>query len=155
MTTTELGSGGSYRGAATVVPPRCLETSLIRRGRLVVGGIFLSTGGVHLGIVSASTAFYTHFADDALVGFVRDGWSDVFMATPVFWGLCLFLGETLLGVLLLCGGPWARVGWAGVIAFHVLLMLFGLGFWLWSVPALALLIPLAWADWPYLSSRRT
>lgn len=155
MTTTPAHAGDSYRGVVTSVRPGLEETTLTRRGRLVVGGFFLSTGGVHLGIVAASTVFYTHFADHAVFGFVRDGWSDVFMAEPVFWGLCLFLGETLLGVLLLSGGPWARLGWTGVIVFHLLLMLFGIGFWLWSLPALAVLVPLTWADWPYLSSRRS
>jgi hypothetical protein len=154
MTTTRIGTGGSRGVAATSVPPH-VETTATHRGRLIVGGFYLSTGGVHLGIVAASTDFYRHFADGALFGFVRDGWSEVFMATPVFWGLCLFLGETLLGVLLLCGGPWARLGWIGVIAFNLLLMLFGFGFWFWSLPALAVLVPLARADWPYLSSRRS
>jgi fatty acid desaturase len=34
------------------------------------------------------------------------------------------------------------------------LMLFGVGFWLWSLPALAVLVPLARADRPALSPRR-
>lgn len=89
-------------------------------------------GGVHLGIVAADTGFYRHFADGALFSFVRHGWADVFMVTPVFWGLCLALG---------------------VIAFHVLLMLFGFGFWLWCVPALCLLVPLARKDWPRLAGQ--
>jgi hypothetical protein len=128
------------------------EGTPARRGRLVTGGLFLSTGGVHLGIVAAGTGFYRHFADHALP-FVHDGWATVFMAAPAFFGLCLFAGETLMGVLLLAGGRWARAGWLGVIAFQVLLMLFGVGFWLWSLPALAVLVPLARADWPSLSSR--
>jgi hypothetical protein len=33
-----------------------------------------------------------------------------------------------------------------VIVFHLALMLFGWGFWLWSAPALALIVPLALAD---------
>ena len=43
---------------------------------------------------------------------------------------------------------WERgvVGWAGVLVFHVLLMVFGLGFWLWSLPAIALLLYLARRD---------
>ena len=44
-----------------------------------------------------------------------------------------------------------RIGWVGVLTFHVLLMLFGLGFWLWSVPAIALLLYLARRD---LAQRR-
>jgi hypothetical protein len=74
-------------------------------------------------------------------------WDRIFMAAPVGWGLALSLGEAALGVLLLRGGAWAKAGWAGVIAFHLALMLFGWGFWLWSVPALAFLIPAAVADW--------
>lgn len=43
---------------------------------------------------------------------------------------------------------WERgvVGWVGVLLFQVLLMLFGLGFWLWSLPAIAMLLWLARRD---------
>jgi hypothetical protein len=118
-----------------------------------VGGLYLVTGGVHLGIVAADPGAYRHFADGALVPFVRDGWADVFRAAPAFWGLCLMAGEIGLGVLLLLGGAWAKAGWTGVIAFHLLLVLFGSGFLLWSVPMLCLLTVLAVRDWPRLSSR--
>ena len=122
-------------------------------GRRSVGGFFLFTGGIHLGIVAADTEFYRSFADGALFGFVRTGWADVFMADPAFWGLMMVLGEATLGVLLLAGGRAARVGWLGVIAFHLLLMLFGFGFWVWCLPALAVLGTLARRDWPTLARR--
>lgn len=115
-------------------------------GRVIVGCFFLFTGGIHAGIVFADPATYRHFADEALFDFVTDGWTSVFMANPAFWGLSVGLGEVALGVLLLAGGRAAYAGWSGVIAFHVLLMLFGFGFWLWSVPALAVLIALARRD---------
>jgi hypothetical protein len=127
-------------------PPDSAGSLVIGRGRLAVGGFFLMTGGVHLGMVAADPTVYRHFADQALFGFVRDGWRDVFMAHATFWGLCLMALEVTLGVLLLAGPRTAAVGWAGVIAFHVLLMLFGFGFWVWSVPALALLVHLARTD---------
>jgi hypothetical protein len=38
-----------------------------------------------------------------------------------------------------------------VIAFHVLLLPFGFGIWLWSIPVLALLVPAARIDWPALT----
>lgn len=140
--------------AAAPAPARgVVERTVGRRARMVVGGFYLSMGGVHVGIVAADPQLYRHFADGALLGFVRSGWSEVFMAAPAVWGLCLALGETVLGVLLLTGGPPARVGWAGVIAFQVLLMLFGWGVWLWSIPALAVLVPCALADWPALGRR--
>jgi hypothetical protein len=117
-----------------------------------VGGFFLFTGGAHAGIVFADPEAYRHFADEALFGFVSEGWAEVFMAAPAFWGLCLSLGEATLGVLLLVGGTAAKIGWVGVVTFHVLLMLFGFGIWLWCVPALVVLLALARRDWPLLSN---
>ena len=63
---------------------------------------------------------------------------------------CWRWGEAVLGTALLLGGTAARWGYAGVIAFHVALMLFGWGFWMWSVPALVFLVWLARRDWPLL-----
>lgn len=115
-------------------------------GGPVVGGFYLSMGGVHLGLVAADSATYRHFADGALFPFVRDGWQQVFMANPTLFGLLLMAGESVLGVLLLLGGRAAVIGWVGVITFHVLLMLFGFGFWVWCVPALVTLGLLARRD---------
>jgi hypothetical protein len=109
-------------------------------------------GGIHIGIVAAGTQTYRHFADGALFGFVRSAWADVFMAHPAVWGLLLALGEITLGAALLRGGRGAQWGWMGIIAFQVLLMVFGWGFWLWSVPALAVLYAGARHDWARLDS---
>jgi hypothetical protein len=130
-------------GSTAVAPPGHPSTYLATRrhwGGPVVGGFYLSMGGVHLGLVAADPQTYRHFADAGLFAFVRDGWQDVFMAHAATFGLLLALGETTLGILLLLGGPFATVGWAGVVAFHLLLMLFGFGVWLWCVPALVALI---------------
>jgi hypothetical protein len=132
-------------------PPQLRTNHHPRLARTVVGGFYLSMGGVHLGIVAADPRFYRPFADAALFHFVRDGWADIFMAAPVFWGLCMVAGETTLGILLLMGGRAAKLGWAGVIAFHLLLMLFGWGIWAWCLPALAVLVSLASRDWPRLT----
>ncbi len=114
--------------------------------RSLVGCFFVMMAGVHLGLVAADPGVYRHFADEALFAFVRSGWREVFMADPAFWGLCVMAGELVLGALLLFGGRAATVGWVGVLTFHILLMLFGPGFWLWSVPAVALLLFLARRD---------
>lgn len=121
-----------------------------RLGGRIVGLVFLWTSGIHVGIVAAGPDLYRHFADTSFVPGVHQAWTQVVMADPVTWGLLLALGEATLGGLLLVGGRWARAGWVGVIAFHVLLMLFGFGFWMWSLPALTVLVPLAWRDWPGL-----
>jgi hypothetical protein len=115
-------------------------------GRQVVGGFFLTMGGVHLGLVAADPQVYRHFADGGLFPFVRTGWQEIVMAAPAVWGLLLMAGEIVLGTLLLVGGRAARWGWYGVITFHVLLMAFGFGIWVWSVPALVVLITLARRD---------
>ena len=116
------------------------------------GGFFLAMGGVHIGIVAADTETYRHFADGALFGFVRTGWTEVFMATPVVWGLLLAAGEVLMGSLLLRGGRPARAGWVCVVLFQLLLMLFGWGFWAWSLPASFVLVRGARTDWQRLAS---
>jgi len=134
------------RAGAQMVPRR-------HWGGPVVGGFYLSMGGVHLGLVAADPETYRHFADGGLFAFVRDGWHDVFMVHPAVYGLLLAAGETGLGILLLLGGRFAAVGWVGVIVFHVLLMLFGFGTWLWCLPALAVLVHLARRDTSTLWAR--
>jgi hypothetical protein len=131
---------------ATVASPA--GTTPRHRGlaRSLVGGFYLVMAGVHLGIVAVDPQTYDGFADHALVGFVRDGWQTIVMPHPSLWGLLLMAGEITLGTLLLVGGRAARWGWAGVIGFHLLLMLFGFWAWLWCVPALVLLVYLARRD---------
>lgn len=118
--------------------------------RRLVGGFYLVMGGVNLGITVADPETYRTFADGSFWPFVTRAWHDVVMAQPHLWFFLLAAGEVVLGLLLLRGGPAARTGWIGVLAFHVLLMSFGFGFWLWSLPALAFLVPVAVADWPSL-----
>jgi len=115
-------------------------------GRSLVGAFYLVMGGVHLGMVSADADTNRHFADEGLFPIVRDGWLTIAMARPSVWGLLLMLGEITLGALLLIGPRTAPWGWAGVIAFHVMLLPFG--FWLWgyAVPALVILVLLASRD---------
>ena len=124
---------------------------LAHRVRRFVGCFYLTMAGINAGIVFADAGSYRHFADDSYLPFVTRMWQDIVMAHPAAWGLLLAGGEIVLGALLLHGGRAAQAGWLGVIAFHLLLMTFGFGIWLWSVPVLALLIPAARADWPALS----
>jgi hypothetical protein len=122
--------------------------SVVRRA---VACLYLVSGGINAGIALADAETYRTFADTSFLPFVTDAWRSVVMAHPVVWILALAVGEIALGVLLLMGGRAARAGWVGVIAFHVMLMLFGFGFWLWCVPALAVLVPAAVRDWPRLA----
>lgn len=113
-----------------------------------VGWFFLWTSGIHVGIVAAGTEFYRHFADEALVPGLATAWRSLFMAHASWGGLVVAAGEAVLGLLLLSASTSGRRwGWIGVIAFHAALMCFGWGFWLWSVPALVVLVSGARADW--------
>ena len=120
--------------------------------RRFVGGFYLVMGGINTGIVAADPQTYRSFADGAFWPFVTRSWHQLVMSQPYAWFLLLAAGEIGLGVLLLRGGPAARLGWAGVIGFHCLLMAFGLGFWLWCLPALAFLVAAARSDWGPLGS---
>lgn len=140
------------RTSPDAVPRERTRASVVRR---FVGGFYLVMGGINAGIVVADPETYRTFADESFWSFVTDAWQSVVMAHPVVWILALAAGEVVLGLLLLRGGAAAKVGWIGVIAFHVLLMSFGSGFWLWCVPALLLLVPAARADWPALSDGST
>jgi hypothetical protein len=71
----------------------------------------------------------------------------VFMTHAAIGGLLVAAGEAALAVLLLGPRPCRRIGWSGTIAFHLALMRFGWGFWLWCVPAHALLRQGAAKDW--------
>jgi hypothetical protein len=111
-----------------------------------VGWFFLWTSGIHVGIVAADPGYYRHFADGALLPWLTQAWHATFETHGAFFGLVLAAGEAMLGLLLL--GSWTRrrLGWTGTITFHVTLMLFGWGFWLWCVPALVVLVRGAAAD---------
>lgn len=114
------------------------------------GAFYAFTGGIHVGIVAADAELYRHIADQSPWGFVRSGWVDIFMAHPHAWGLFAAGLELLLAVLLLLGGRPAKLGWIGIIAFQLALVLLGWGFLLWSVPFGALLVLGARHDWPRL-----
>jgi len=102
--------------------------------------LFASGSVVHLFLALAGPDAYRPFADAALFDWVYDGWQNIFMAYPSLWALLLAAAELIIAILLVKA---PRVGYLAVIAFHLALMLFGWGFWLWCIPALAFAIPAA------------
>jgi energy-converting hydrogenase Eha subunit A len=128
-----------------MIAPRHLRGQRVLRPPWV-GVFFLWTSGIHVGIVAAGPDLYAHFADHALVPGLARVWSEVFMAYPTFFGLAVAALEACLGLLLVASPRPRRFGWAGAIAFQCALMAFGWGFWIWSLPALAFLVPAAIMD---------
>lgn len=122
---------------------RTLETdpslawTAIYRGFLAM---FFLGGFVHLGLALFDPEGYRPFADAALFDWVDSGWQNIFMADPRAFALLLSVGEFMLTAVLLLS---PRLGYLGVIAFHLALMLFGWGFWLWCLPALGFAVPAA------------
>jgi hypothetical protein len=94
----------------------------------------------HTALAMFDTETYRPLADAALAEWVFRDWQTVFMADPRQWGLALAVSQLLIASLLLFA---RRVGYLGVIAFNLILMLFGWTFWWWSVPALAFAVPAA------------
>jgi hypothetical protein len=152
-----LHEEGLATTTVTHTPPAAATGRTTDRGlgRTLVGGFYLVMGGINLGMSIADPYIYQHFADGGLFSFVRYGWQDIVMAHPVAWAQLLAAGEITFGALLLAGGRAARLGWACVIGFHVLLLLFGWGVWAYAVPALALLVWLARRDLRGRTGQRT
>ncbi len=144
---TSTSTPGSSR-----TPSREASTTSRWTARAIIGSFFLWTSGIHVGVATIDPSSYRHFADAAVMAWVERGWNEVFMANPRVWGLAVAAGELMLGLLLLRGGYAAKVGWLGVIGFHLALVLFGWGFLIWSAPALAVLMVLTRRDWPRLST---
>jgi len=116
----------------------------------------LWTSGVHVGIVAAGPDLYRHFADGALPPGLAGVWASTYMTHAAVAGVVVAMGEAALALLLLLGSrSWRLAGWIGTIAFHVALMCFGWGFWLWCVPALAFLVLGAVTDWRSLDGPRS
>lgn len=107
--------------------------------RLAIGGFYLVMAGINIGIVVGDAETYRHFADHGLFSFVRDGWLDIVMAAPGVWIGLLAGGEIAIGMALLAGGRWTVPGYAAVVVFHLVLVLFGWGILIWSGPVLLLM----------------
>jgi hypothetical protein len=138
---------------ATTVASQSSPSPRLQRFTKCAGGFYLVMGGINVGLSIGRPSIYSGFADAALFGWVRDAWQSVFMANPAVWAGLLGGGEILIGVALLSGRRWAMAGFVAVVAFHLALMLFGWGVWLWAVPVLAVVVPSARA-WARLLSRK-
>jgi hypothetical protein len=118
-----------------VQPDSTLVWRAIHRGFVAIFGI---GAFVHVGLALGSPDQYRPFADAALFDWVHDGWQNIFMADPRLWALLLGTGEFVVAMLLILA---PRLGYLAVVVFHLALMLFGWGFWLWCLPALAFAVP--------------
>jgi hypothetical protein len=129
------------RPGATLAPPHG-PGRVARVGRLAFGVMFTGGAAIHVAIVVTGTESYRHFADTAFIPLVKQVWLSVFMAHAALLGLLLAAFELAVGLLILAGARKTVLGLVAAIAFHLGLMLFGWGFWFWSIPMLAMLVAL-------------
>ena len=86
---------------------------------------------------------YSGFADGASTSFVRDTWESLVVPHHTLFIGLLVLFEALAGVLVLVPGPVRQAALLSLIAFDVLLVSFGWGYLVWSVP-MVLALSLLW-----------
>jgi len=108
-----------------------------RVGRWAVAVLFLGAGALVNVIFLATGDDYAEFADGAYIRFVGDTWRDLVVPNHHLFISLLIAFETVVGVLMIAGGRRAQLGLVAAIAFHVALLSFGWGFYLWSVPMIA------------------
>ncbi|GAB2861987.1 DoxX family membrane protein [Lentzea nigeriaca] len=107
-------------------------------GRVAVGVLFV-VGGALLHVINLVRGDdYAGFADPAHFAWVTTAWRAVVPPNHVLLIGLLILFEATAGVLVI-SGRWTRLGYVAVIAFHLLLWLFG---WFETVYALIMLPPL-------------
>jgi len=89
---------------------------------------------------------YAEFADGAYIAFVKHTWRSVVVPDRAAWIGLLIAFELAVGILALLGGRRTQLAYGAAIAFHVALLSFGWGFYLWSVPILGALVLLLRAE---------
>ena len=109
----------------------------LRVGRLALAALFLGAGALVNAVFVLRGDDYADFASGSYLPFVRDTWASLVVPNHhVFIGLLLVGFEAAVGVLALLGGRRAVLALIGAIGFHVALLSFGWGFFLWAVPML-------------------
>lgn len=107
-----------------------------RAGRVVTAVLFLAAGAVVNAAFLLTGEDYAGFADGSPIAVVRDTWESLVVPRHgLFIGLLVGF-EAAVGVLALLGGRATRLAYLAAVAFHVALLLFGFGFWLWCAPLL-------------------
>lgn len=117
-----------------------------RTGLRAVAVLYIAAGAAVNAFFLARGDDYEKFADGSYLGFVRDTWRDLVVPNHDFFISILIVFELAVGVLVLNGGRKAQLGLVAAIGFHVGLLFFGWGFYLWSVPMMTALTLLLRAE---------
>jgi hypothetical protein len=114
-----------------------------RTGILATAFLWVNAGAaVNLAFLLTGSS-YSGFADGSWSGFVTDTWESLVVPNEAFFIGLLVVGEATLGLMVLVEGRVREWALRALILFNVLLVSFGWGFLVWSVPlvvALSLLL---------------
>ena len=122
------------------------DPAALRFGRRAVALLYLGAGAAVNAFMLLQGDDYARFADGAYLAFVRHTWHSVVVPHHVAWIGLLIAFELAVGVLALQGGRSTQLAYGAAIAFHVALLSFGWGFYLWSLPMIAALATLLRAE---------
>lgn len=113
------------------------DLGALRVGRYALAALYLGAGALVNAVFVLRGDDYADFASGSYLPFVRDTWESLVVPNHHFFIGVLLVGfEAAVGVLALLGGRRAVLALVGAIGFHVALLSFGWGFFLWSVPML-------------------
>ena len=115
-------------------------------GRAGVGVLYVAAGAGVNAVFLIRGDDYAEFADGSYIAFVRRTWADVVVPNHDLWIGLLIVFELSVGVLAVIGGRRTQIAYASAIAFHVALLSFGWGFYLWSLPMIVALVTLLRAE---------
>lgn len=119
----------------------------LRVGRLAMAALYLGAGALVNAVFVLRGDDYADFAAGSYLPFVRDTWASLVVPNHhLFIGGLLVAFEAAVGVLALLGGRRAALALIGAIGFHIALLGFGWGFFLWSLPMLVGLVLLLQAQ---------
>ena len=118
----------------------------LRLGRFGVGFLYLVAGAAVNAFFLLRGDDYAEFASGSYIPFVRDTWESLVVPNVEIWIGLLIVFEAAVGVLAVLGGLRTQIAYAAAIAFHVALLSFGWGFYLWSVPMIAAMASLLRAE---------
>ena len=123
------------------------HASALMLGRYATATLFLGAGAaVNAVLLAQGGDAYEGFADTSYLPFVRDTWHSLVMTHRYLWILLLIAFEVAVGILVLLGGRLTQLAYLAAIGFHIALLAFGWGFFLWSVPMIASLTTLFLAE---------
>jgi hypothetical protein len=128
------------------------HTAAIRRGRVGVAFLFVGAGAAVNAFFLLRGDDYADFATGSYLAFVRDTWASLVVPNHHLFISVLIAFELAVGLLAAAGGRSTQAAYVAAIAFHVALLSFGWGFFLWSVPMIAALATLLHAERALASS---